>query len=67
MKMKIVSRNEAPTLDTIQELVARLEHGDQLINRMDSEGRDTRHLVQHWLRLLRDYEIACLERDLLAA
>lgn len=65
--MNVVSRKEIPARDDIEELVSRLEHGDQLIRRMEAEGRNTERLVQHWLKLLRQYEIACIERELLAA
>lgn len=65
--MNVVSRKEIPACDDIEELVSRLEHGDQLIRRMEAEGRNTERLVQHWLKLLRQYEIACIERELLAA
>ena len=58
--MRIVSTNPAisESRTYVQELEARLHHGDQLIRKLEAEQKPVEHLVQHWLMLLREYEAA---------
>ena len=42
----------------VEELEARLEHGDQMIRRLEAEGADTSAMNRHWLRLLEEYKAA---------
>lgn len=41
------------------ELVARLEKGDQLIESNRRLGQDVGQLEDHWIKLLRQYERIC--------
>lgn len=41
----------------LEELEARLHHGDVMIRQFEAEGKPVDHLVHHWLELLREYEI----------
>lgn len=58
--MRIVSSNPniAENRSYVQELEARLHHGDQLIRQLEAQKQPVDHLVQHWLTLLREYEEA---------
>ena len=58
--MRIISSNPniAENRTYVQELEVRLHHGDQLIRQLEAEQQPVDHLVEHWLKLLREYEDA---------
>lgn len=57
--MRVISSNTNLDIQRshLQELEDRLHHGDRLIRQMEAENKPVEHLVQHWLTLLREYEI----------
>lgn len=57
--MHIITSNEiiAPHRTRLEELEARLNHGDTMIRQLEAESKPVDHLVQHWLDLLHEYEI----------
>lgn len=56
--MHIITTNDiAPHRTRIEELEARLHHGDTMIRQLEAENKPVDHLVNHWLELLREYEI----------
>lgn len=57
--MHIISTNESVTSrrTRIEELETRLNHGDAIIRQLEAENKPADHLIQHWLDLLREYEI----------
>lgn len=55
--MHIVTNNPSPTIRTrLDELEARLQHGDTMIRQLEAENKPVEHLVKHWLELLHEYE-----------
>lgn len=56
--MRVIHTNT--DLDTqrtlLENLESRLHHGDRLIRQMEAENKPVEHLVQHWLKLLKEYE-----------
>lgn len=57
--MRIISTNNviAAPRTRLQDLEARLHHGDTIIRKLEAENKPVDHLVNHWLDLLREYEI----------
>lgn len=57
--MHIITSNEiiTPRRTRLEELEARLNHGDTMIRQLEAEDKPVDHLVQHWLDLLNEYEI----------
>lgn len=57
--MHIISTNDiiAPRRTRLEELEARLHHGDTMIRQLEAENKPVDHLVNHWLELLHEYEI----------
>lgn len=58
--------HEFSDLDFIGQLEQRLEHGDRMIRELEAAGLPTDSHVQHWLKLLKEYERA-YQSDLEAA
>lgn len=56
--MRIISTNDviAPHRTRLEDLEARLHHGDTMIRKLEEENKPVDHLVNHWLDLLREYE-----------
>lgn len=56
--MRLVSRNTdtAVTRSTLEDLEARLNHGEAMINQLRAENKPIGSLEDHWLRLLKLYE-----------
>lgn len=56
--MRLVSRNtdSAVTRSTLEDLEARLNHGEAMINQLRAENKPIGSLEDHWLRLLKLYE-----------
>lgn len=40
----------------LEELEARLHHGDTMIRQLEAENKPVDHLNNHWLELLKEYE-----------
>lgn len=57
--MHIIASNDviASHRTRLEELEARLHHGDTMIRQLEAENKQVDHLVNHWLELLREYEI----------
>lgn len=57
--MHIIATNDiiAPHTTRLEELEARLHHGDTMIRQLEAENKPVDHLVKHWIELLREYEI----------
>lgn len=56
--MRIITTNDiAPHRTRLEELEARLHHGDTMIRQLEAENKPVDRLVNHWLELLREYEI----------
>lgn len=56
--MRIITTNAiAPHRTRLEELEARLHHGDTMIRQLEAENKPVDRLVNHWLELLREYEI----------
>lgn len=45
-----------PRRSRLEELEARLHHGDRMIRQLEAEDKPVDHLVHHWLELLHQYE-----------
>lgn len=56
--MRIVSSNNVVTArrSTLEDLEARLNHGEAMINQLRAENKPIGSLEDHWLLLLRQYE-----------
>lgn len=55
--MHIVTSNPSLIIRTrLDELEARLQHGDTMIRQLEAENKPVEHLVKHWLELLHEYE-----------
>lgn len=56
--MRVISANTmiAEKRSTLDDLVARLNHGEAMINQLRAENKPIGSLEDHWLRLLRQYE-----------
>lgn len=55
--MRVITSNPKTTHRTrLEELEARLDHGDAMILQLEAENKPVDHLVQYWLELLRQYE-----------
>lgn len=57
--MHIITSNDVitPRRTRLEELEARLHHGDTMIRQLEAENKPVDHLVNHWLELLREYEV----------
>jgi hypothetical protein len=57
--MRLISANNdlAARRSTLEELEARLHHGEAMINQLRAENKPIGALEGHWLTLLRQYEI----------
>lgn len=56
--MHIIATNRTitPTRSRLEDLEARLHHGDTMIRQLEAQNKPVEHLVQHWLELLSEYE-----------
>lgn len=55
--MRVVANNElAARRSVLEELEARLHHGDLIIRQLEAEDKPVDRLVEHWLTLLKEYE-----------
>lgn len=56
--MRLVSDSTVVTekRSTLDDLVSRLNHGEEMIIRLRAENKPIGSLEDHWLRLLREYE-----------
>lgn len=56
--MRLIN-TETPTLrrTRLEDLEARLHHGDTMIRQFEAENKPVDHLVRHWLELLQEYEV----------
>lgn len=56
--MHVITNNDiiTPRRTRLEDLEARLHHGDTMIRQLEAEDKPVEHLVNHWLELLREYE-----------
>lgn len=56
--MRVVTTTNvvAEKRSVLDDLVARLNHGEAMINQLRAENKPIGSLEDHWLRLLREYE-----------
>lgn len=55
--MRLISTEApAPQRNRLEDLEARLHHGDKMIRQFEAENKPVDHLVHHWLELLHEYE-----------
>ena len=52
----ITNETITPKRTRLEDLEARLHHGDMLIRQFEAENKPVDHLVNHWLELLHQYE-----------
>lgn len=57
--MRLLTSNEniSQNASRLDELEARLHHGDLMIRQFEAENKPVDHLVHHWLELLQEYEV----------
>lgn len=56
--MRIIKNdNLNPARTRLEELEARLHHGDAMIRQLEADNKPVAHLESHWIELLREYEI----------
>lgn len=56
--MRLITSNTEITVNrsTLEDLEARLNHGEAMINQLRAENKPIGSLEDHWLRLLKQYE-----------
>lgn len=56
--MRVITSNDQITSrrTRLEDLEARLNHGDSIIRQLESENKPVDHLINHWLELLHEYE-----------